>query len=182
MTLSSRLKRRLDSFAFGPALLDATLQQFPKKMWCYQPSSDRWSIHDIIIHLADSEVSAYIRCRRFIADPQTALLKFNSESWARSLGYFNQSTRDAVQIIAVLRKLTYSLLRGIPDSVWANNLDHPGFGPITLRRWLFIQEQHIPHHIEQMKENYSVWRKDNPPRKPVSRPPPLDGTSGELNT
>ncbi len=62
-------RQKVESFGRAPALLSAALRQFPKKMWLYKPSADRWSIHEIILHLADSEASAYMHCRRFIAEP-----------------------------------------------------------------------------------------------------------------
>ncbi len=116
------IRKDLESFGFGPNLLQAALRQFPKKMWCYQTSPDRWSIHDIVIHLADSEASTYVRCRRIIAEPGSAILKFDGERWAKSLGYFNQSAREALDIIFYLRKATHKLLGGLPDHVWDNSV------------------------------------------------------------
>ena len=148
------IRKDLESFGFGPNLLQAALRQFPKKMWCYQTSPDRWSIHDIVIHLADSEASTYVRCRRIIAEPGSAILKFDGERWAKSLGYFNQSAREALDIIFYLRKATHKLLCGLPDHVWDNSVIHPRVGQITLKKWISIQERHIPHHIDQMRENH----------------------------
>ena len=162
------IRQELEQFGFGPNLLQAALRQFPKKMWCYQPRDDRWSIHDIIIHLADSEASAYVRCRRFIAEPGTEVLKFDGERWAKSLGYFNQSAREALDIIFHLRKATHKLLCALPDHQWDNSVIHPRVGQITLKKWMMIQERHIPHHIDQMRENYNSWSKSHPPRKPAT--------------
>ena len=52
-------KQKLQSFGQAPAMLSAALCQFPKKMWIYKVSDDRWSIHEIILHLADSEAGSY---------------------------------------------------------------------------------------------------------------------------
>jgi hypothetical protein len=41
-------------------------------------------------------------------------------------------------------------------------------GKTTLQTWLERQERHIPHHIEQMKENHALWLKSHPPRKPAT--------------
>jgi hypothetical protein len=165
------IRQDLELFGFGPSLLQAALRQFPKKMWCYQPLDDRWSIHDIVIHLADSEASTYVRCRRFIAEPGSAVLKFDGERWAKSLGYFNQSAREALDIIFYLRKATHKLLCALPDHLWDNSVIHPRVGQITLKKWMMIQERHIPHHIDQMRENYSSWAKSHPPRKPATPSP-----------
>jgi uncharacterized damage-inducible protein DinB len=46
--------------AYGAAhdLLMGALKQFPKEMWQYKPGPERWSIHEIIVHLADSEANS----------------------------------------------------------------------------------------------------------------------------
>src|ERR1700730_4164575 len=162
-------RQKLESFGRAPALLYAALRQFPKKMWIYKPANERWSIHEIILHLADSEASAYVRCRAYIAEPAAGdAAKFNASRWAGSLGYFHQSTREALEIIRRLRKMTYQLLIALPEEVWDSTITHPRDGAISLDRWVELQERHIPHHIEQMRQNYETWLETNPPRKPAS--------------
>jgi len=169
MTREDR-RQILESFGRAPALLSAALRQYPKKMWLYKPSADRWSIHEIILHLADTEANSYIRCRRFIAEPGTSVLRIDAARWAESLGYFHQSTREALEIIRRLRKTTYQLLVSLPESVWAHTVEHPRDGQISLQHWVELQERHVPHHMEQMKQNYALWFKTHPPRKPATRP------------
>ncbi|MGA7625886.1 MAG: DinB family protein [Candidatus Acidiferrales bacterium] len=158
-------RQKLESFGRAPALLSGALRQFPKKMWLYKPSADRWSIHEIILHLADSEASAYIHSRRFIAEPGSEAPQFDPARWASSLGYFHQSTHEALEIIRRLRKMTYQLLAALPEHVWEFQVAHPKNGEINLDRWIEIQERHIPHHIDQMRQNYDQWLKTHPPRK-----------------
>jgi hypothetical protein len=167
--MREEIRRELEAFGFGPSLLQAALRQLPKKMWCYQPRADRWSIHDLVIHLADAEAAVYMRCRGLIAEPATASPEFDSHRWRLSLGYFNQSVREALDIICQLRKSTHKLLGTLPDHLWDNSVVDARLGSITLKRWLTIQQRHIPRHIEQMRDNYDSWLKTHPPRKPVAQ-------------
>ena len=160
-------RQQLESFGRAPALLSIALRQFPKKMWLHKPAPDRWSIHEIILHLADSEATAYIRCRRFIAEPESPVFNFDPARWAGTLGYFHQSTREALEIVRRLRKATYQLLVSVPESVWDNTVSHAD-GRLSLAAWIEIQERHIPHHIDQMKQNYDTWLETHPSRKPAS--------------
>jgi DinB superfamily len=168
----TREERRymLESFGRAPGQLSAALRQFPKKMWLYKPVPERWSIHEIILHLADSEANSYVRCRRFIAEPGTAVFRIDAARWAGSLGYFHQSTREALEITRRLRGMTYQLLTSVPDNVWSHTVEHPRDGRMTLEQWIQTQERHIPHHIEQMRTTFELWAKTHPPRKPASRP------------
>jgi len=176
MTRDER-RQMVESFGRSPALLSSVLRQLPKKMWLYKPSPERWSIHEVIVHLADSEASSYVRCRHLIAEPGRAMPEFDPARWAGTLGYFHQSTRESIELIRRLRKMTYSLLITLPDPVWLHTLQHPQEGELCLENWIERQERHIPHHIEQIKDNYRAWIGTHPPRKPATRserpgPPP----------
>ena len=167
----TRNERRpiLESFGRAPALLALALGQLPKKMWLYKPASERWTIHEIILHLADSEASSYVRCRHLIAEPERVITEFDAGRWAGSLGYFHQSTREALEVIRRLRRMTYQLLVAVPEPVWSYIVEHPVEGRISLDSWIERQERHIPHHIDQMRENYAIWLKLHPPRKSASK-------------
>jgi len=171
MNSSTERRKTLESFGRSPALLASALRQFPRKMWLYKPSTERWSIHEIILHLADSEASAYILCRYFIAEPGIAPVEFDPARWADSLGYFHQSTREALEIIRRLRRMTYQLLVTVPDAVWSQTIVHSKAGEICLEQWVELQEHHIPHHVDQMRENYLGWLERNPPRRSAAVTP-----------
>ncbi len=172
VTLENR-RRTIESFGRAPELLAAALRQFPKKMWLYKPVRERWSIHEIILHLADSEANAYIRCRRLIAEPGKPVLTYDAGVWAATLGYFHQSTKEAFELLRRLRRMTYQLLVNLPEKVWSNTAEQPEKGTLSLDQWLEMQERHIPHHIEQMRWNYEEWASTLPPRKAPSRPQKL---------
>jgi DinB superfamily len=178
MTRDER-RKMLESFGRAPALLSALLRGLPKKMWLYKPSPERWSIHEIILHLADSEASSYVRCRHLIAEPGLAVAEFDPALWAGNLGYFHQSTREALEIIRRLRKMTYQLLVSVPESVWSHTVEYPKEGAISLESWIERQERHVPHHMEQMRKNYGAWIGTHPPRKPATHSP---GSTGRPRT
>ncbi|HXX71981.1 MAG TPA: DinB family protein [Candidatus Acidoferrum sp.] len=185
MTRDER-RQVLESFGRAPALLSTVLRHLPKKMWFYKPSADRWSIHEIILHLADSEATAYVCCRHLIAEPGIRIADFDPEKWAATLGYLHQSTREALEVIRRLRRMTYSLIVTLPEVVWLHTLEHPQEGKISLEKWIKRQERHIPHHIEQIKQNYGAWLGSHPPRKSAAHPEgspassPLISLSAEL--
>lgn len=172
IAMESRAQLRqqmVDLFGRGPALLTEALRRCPKKMWLYRPAPQRWSTHEIILHLADSEAYAYICCRQLIAEPGSGVAEYDAAAWATTLGYFHQSTREALGLVSRLRKMTHQLLRFVPDSVWAHTTQLPRKGTISLEQWIQIQANHIPHHIEQINRNFEDWSKTHRQRKPATR-------------
>lgn len=150
-------KQMLELFGRGPEVLSESLRECPKQMWLYRAANRSWTIHEIILHLADREAEAYLRCRQFIAEPGTVAQTLDAPKWATTLGYFHQSTRDALALIRRLRRMTYQILQYIPDPVWQHTVRDSQKGVITLHEWFEAQTQHIPSHLEQIRQNYFDW-------------------------
>jgi hypothetical protein len=156
MTHAERLKK-IESYGQAYDKLIAALLRFPREMWQYRPSSDRWTIHEIIIHLADSEANSYTRCRRFIAEPGSTVMAYDEMAWAQRLNYHAQSPEAALELFRQLRS-SYELIKTLPEAIWANTIVHPENGVMTLDDWLDVYDRHIPDHIAQMQEVYAAWQ------------------------
>ena len=95
---SEERQRKIESYGFAYQALVEGLKRFPREMWQFRPASDRWTIHEIIIRITDSEANSYIRCRRLIAEPGSTVLGYDEIKWARDLDYHSQSTDDALEL------------------------------------------------------------------------------------
>lgn len=146
-------------------LLEA-LEKYPKEMWKYKPGPERWSIHEIILHIADSEANSYIRCRRFLAEPGETVMAYDEDQWAVSLDYQDQSAEDAVELFRLLRQMTHQLIRSLPASAWANTIYHPENGKMTLDDWLNVYTNHVSEHIRQMQATYEAWASEQKGQSP----------------
>jgi hypothetical protein len=158
MTSAERLAK-IESYGRAPEDLAAALKEFPREMWKYKPAPDRWSIHEIIIHLADSEANSFIRGRVFLAEPGKTIMAYDQDKWTRELDYHSQDTDLALDLFRCLRKSTYLILHNQPMSVWERTIVHPEAGLMTMDKWLEIYEHHIPGHINQMRNNFEAWKK-----------------------
>lgn len=133
------------------------LKAFPKEMWHYKAAPDDWSVHEVVVHITDSEANSYVRCRRFIAEPGATVMAYDEMGWARSLNYAEQSTEDTLELFKWLRLTTNKLIRTLPDSAWANTVHHPENGVMTLDDWLEVYARHVSDHVGQMRGVYEEW-------------------------
>jgi hypothetical protein len=150
-------KKKIVSYGIAYQRLVSALEHLPREMWQFRPVPGRWTIHEILIHIADSEANSYIRCRRFLAEPGSTVLGYDENKWARDLRYHDQSTDDALELFKWLRLKSYNLIKDLPESIWSNTVNHTETGVMTMDDWLDTYERHIPEHVEQMKANYAVW-------------------------
>ncbi len=153
--------RALKIASYGAAyetLIDG-LRAFPTEMWDFRDEHGCWSIREHLVHIADSEASSYIRCRRLIAEPGQPLMAYDENGWATALKYADHNTDTALALFRLLRRQTYALIKSLPEPVWSNACYHPENGNMTLDDWLLVYEAHIPEHLQYMHENYVAWRR-----------------------
>jgi hypothetical protein len=152
-------KMKIKLYGNGFDLLTKTLESIPKKMWKFKPAPTEWSVHEIIVHLADSETNAALRARLLVAEPGRPVMAYDQDTWALKLNYHDLDVNDALKMVKFARKTTHQLLKSLPDEVFANTIIHPEYDkPYTFTMWLTVYSEHIPGHIEQIKKNYELWK------------------------
>ncbi len=160
---SEARKQKIDLYGRAYDILERALSRFPRDMWTFRPSPDHWTIHEVIVHIADSEANSFIRCRKLIAEPGTPVLAYDEVGWARALHYHEQNTDDALQLFKWLRGNTYKLIQSLPESTWSNTVEHPENGTMTMDDWLEVYARHIPDHVAQMQAVYDQWKRQASP-------------------
>jgi hypothetical protein len=154
------INEKIEQYGRGFDLLAAALAEVPREAWSYRPAPKEWSVHEIIVHMADSESMSALRARKLIAEPGSTLMGYDEAYWADALVYKEQSVDDALGIIRLARQTTYHLLKRQPDDVFTHSVIHPEYpdAPYTFEQWLNIYARHIPDHIEQLKKSYQIWK------------------------
>ncbi|MDL1911403.1 DinB family protein [Chloroflexi bacterium CFX6] len=150
---------KIELYGRGYDLLMQTLRDIPREVWTFKPAPTEWSVHEVLLHLADSESNAALRARKLVVEPGGTLMGYDQDKWAVELDYLDQSWEDALEVVRLARKTTYALLKKQPDEVFSHSVKHPEYDePYTFEQWLNIYSAHIPGHIEQIKNNYKIWR------------------------
>ena len=153
------INEKIELYGRGFDLLTATLAEVPKEAWQFKPEPKEWSVHEIIIHLADSESNAALRARKLAVEPGGTLMGYDQDVWANELNYHDQNYEDALQFVKYARLTTYNWIKTLPDEVFTHTVKHPEYeDPYTFEMWLEIYSSHIPGHIEQIKNNVKLWR------------------------
>ncbi len=158
---------KIEEYGRGFDLFSAALAEAPREAWEFKPAPGEWSIHEIIIHMKDSEIMGVTRLYKLIAEPGSTLMAYEEAEWADALDYQNQDVDDALQIFKLTKQTTYHLLKTLSDPIFRHSVEHPGAGypeygeSYNLDKWLNIYTHHIPTHIEQLRKTYQVWHAQN---------------------
>lgn len=157
---SEEIKLKIALYGKGYAMLKETLEDIPRKAWKFKPTPTEWSIHEIIVHLSDSETNAGLRARLLAVEPGRSVMAYDQDKWASGLNYHDQDVDDALKLVKFARRTTYNWLKTLPDEVFEHSIHHPEYDkPYTFSMWLTVYSEHIPGHIEQIKQNVELWKK-----------------------
>ena len=147
----------LETYRNGPTDLRLAVESFPPEIWAFKPASDSWSIHEIVVHLGDTEVQSHVRFRTTIAEPSTTIPYHDEYRWSQALDYSNQSVPVSLELVTLMRECNYSLLASIPDLTWSNSCIHAVRGPETLETLVRDYTAHLAQHIAQMRRCHHAW-------------------------
>jgi hypothetical protein len=157
---SQERNQKIEEYGRGYGLLASAVAEIPREAWTFKPAADEWSVHEILVHMGDSESMAALRLRKLVVEPGTTLMAYEESKWAGVLNYKGQDAEDSLQIIRLARQTSYRLLKSLPESVFEHSVTHPEMSdPYTFDTWLGIYARHIPDHVDQMRRTYEAFKK-----------------------
>ncbi|MDB5171837.1 MAG: yfiT 1 [Phycisphaerales bacterium] len=112
------------------------------------PVPGTWSIQQIAIHLADSELVFADRIKRVIAEENASLLAWSENRWLKHLSYDAQSAEDAGKLVELTRRQTSRILRAQPDEAFDRKGVHSEVGPLSLKDLILKANAHLDHHLK----------------------------------
>lgn len=116
------------------------------------PAPGDWSIHQILIHLPDSEAVGYERLRRTIAEERPELQAYDEDAWGSKLYYHQQDPHLALALFKLLRQASAELLRQLPAEAWERVGLHTENGEMSLYTIFLTYLNHGEAHMSQIEQ------------------------------
>jgi hypothetical protein len=101
-----------------PSQLDRRLRDVAPEESIRRPAPEKWSIAEIVAHLADAELAMGWRLRNMPANPGVALTWWDEAAWAERLGYAQQNGSLSAGVFRALRESNLRLLESVPRARW----------------------------------------------------------------
>jgi hypothetical protein len=118
----------------------------------WKPAMDRWSIAEVLGHLADAEVLAFRERVRVMMEQNNPPIESYDQNAAYNAGKYMGRGRENLKKFCHERDRSLSFLRYVSPSVLARKGQHAKIGPITvgqiMNEWAF----HDLGHIRQIAE------------------------------
>ena len=128
-----------------------------KSLYRYAP--EKWSIRQIIAHLADTELVGAHRFRQVIAEEKPTLVAYDQNAWTRNLDYARRQPKNSLESFRRVRAENYELLKALPEAAFERKGIHSERGPLTLRQLLDGFADHAESHARQMQTIREDYKK-----------------------
>ena len=137
--------------AATPGRLRRLVQRLPARRLKRRPAPGKWSITEILAHLADAELMGSNRIRMILGKPGTPIQAFDQDDWARVMRYQKQDPRQSLETFCVLRRRNLALLRSLTPRQWKQYGMHQERGKETVARVTEMFAGHDLNHLNQIE-------------------------------
>lgn len=143
---------QINAFEGVPSRIISIIEGLNESQMHSVPAQGEWSVHEVVIHLGDSETFGFERLRKTIAEHKPTLQVYDEEAWARNLSYQRQERHYALALFSAQRRSTAALLRMLSPETWERTAIHPERGEINLYDIFMIYLEHGEIHLAQIKQ------------------------------
>lgn len=149
---AAELTTHLDAAEKSPQRIAAAVSGLTDKVLRYKPASGKWSILEILGHLADIEILYAYRIRQMLADTNPVIAPVDQDAWTRNLDYLQIAAPEFVALYGLNRHRTVQLLRRLGAPNLEKSAHHPELKRnVTVAEYVAMMSKHGPNHLEQIE-------------------------------
>jgi uncharacterized damage-inducible protein DinB len=149
----AEFKKHLDEAEKSPRQVAIAVLGISDKVLRYKPAMDKWSILEILGHLADIEIVYAYRLRQMLADEKPVIAAMDQDAWANRLGYMQSSPAELVALYGLNRHANVQLLRRLKPEHLEKAAYHPELQKnVSVAEMVEKMSAHGVSHVEQIEK------------------------------
>lgn len=123
----------------------------PRSFLLRRPLPGKWSIGEIIAHLADDELVGAYRIRRILEVPGGRIDSFDQNVWADSGRYQHRDPNRSLALFFILRQANLGLYASLSPAERRRFGVHAERGKESIERIFTLYAAHDLNHLRQIK-------------------------------
>ena len=116
-----------------------------------RPAPDKWSVGEILAHIADAEIAGAFRMRLILGAPGTPVAAFDQDSWVIAGHYAKRDPRKSVEQFRALREANLALLKSLTPEQWKHYGMHAERGQESIEHIVRMFAGHDINHLRQIE-------------------------------
>jgi hypothetical protein len=135
----------------APKKLALLLKGKTGKQLMRRPAPDKWSIAEIVAHLADAELAISWRIRQILSNNAVPIQAYDQDVWAKTFDYARRDPRQSLANFRSLREANVALLKSVPRKLWDNYGIHEERGNESVSHVVRMVAGHDLNHLQQIQ-------------------------------
>ncbi len=148
---------RIELYAAGGAKLAQSIWGLTKDQLHMKPADGSWTIHQIVIHMLDSDLIATDRMKRIACMDKPLLIGYDENGFIALPGVEELNAFSACELFQKNRQMTATILRRLPASAWDRFGIHNERGKVTLSETLETYIYHLDHHLKFIDKKRAMF-------------------------
>lgn len=141
----------LEALGDTPQKIRAAVEKWTDAQFERSYASGKWSIRQVLIHLAQTELALTTRVRFALSQPDYAAQPFSQDDWIQLDG--RSDARTALEAYIALRRFNLAMFRSLTPAQRGRTFTHPEYGTLTVD-WIANQiAGHDIHHLKQIEQS-----------------------------
>jgi len=132
--------------------VERLIKGVPRAKLRKRPAPEKWSVSEIIAHLADAEIVIGFRIRLILGSPGVPIIAFDQDSWASSGHYDERDPQKSMEQFRVLREGNLALLKSLEPEQWKHYGVHSERGQESIERIVHMVAGHDINHLKQIEQ------------------------------
>ncbi len=134
-----------------PQKIKKILGKLTKKSIYKKPSETKWSIAEIVAHLAETELVNGWRFRIIAEKNEVPIQPFEQNDWAKNSNYQKTDVKAMLNLYSVLREANLQFIKGLPKEKYENFGMHAERGKESISRLINLEAGHDINHLRQIE-------------------------------
>jgi hypothetical protein len=148
----SNISTLIETYAGGAKLIRDALRSTAHVDLDARPIKEKWSVREVVCHLADAEIVYADRMKRVIAENNPTFFEADPNLFGPALHCPQRSLDREFDVIEAIRAHMLPILQSCDATEFQRTGIHSLDGPMTLRTLLQRITDHIPHHVAFIEE------------------------------
>jgi uncharacterized damage-inducible protein DinB len=133
------------------AKIEKLLKGAPKARLMKRPAPGKWSVGEILAHIADTEIVAGYRMRSILGAPGTPIPAFDQDKWAEAESYAKQDPEKSLEVYRTVRQANLRLMKSLKPEQWKQFGVHAERGEESVEKLLQMMAGHDLNHLGQIE-------------------------------
>jgi uncharacterized damage-inducible protein DinB len=116
-----------------------------------RPAPDKWSVAEILAHLADVEIVIGWRMRSILGAPGTPVQAYDQNAWVIAGHYEKRDPRESLELHRAIREANLALLKSLSPDQWKLYGQHAERGQESIEHIVRMVAGHDVNHIQQIE-------------------------------